>query len=170
VPACPAFSRNRRERPTEIVIQDPRPSTEPPLAPGERVLGRLDTDFDPAGRFVQGELLLTDRRLLARDGEAGGAWEAIDLAPQLRLRLSDHGGVGTLELHGVDARIGRWRYLMRRQDQAAEFVERARQRLSGVEREAEPGPHCAACGAALGHADAPCPACDAAEPAQDTAP
>ncbi len=151
------------------MILDDRPSIEPPLASGERVLGLLETDFDPAGRFAPGRLVLTDRRFLAR-GDAAGQWSEIELGPELRLRLSDHGGVGTLELHAPDARIGRWRYLMRRQEQAAEFTELARRQLAGIEHEPEPGPRCADCGASLAYPGAPCPACDATEPTQDTAP
>ncbi len=150
------------------MTQDARIPTEPPLAPGERVLGRLEIDFDPAGRFAPGELLLTERRLLARTGASDG-WTAVDLGPELRLRVSDHAGVGTLELHGPRARVGRWRYLMRRQEQAAEFADLARQRLAGVEREPEAEPRCATCGSALPYAGATCRECEATEVA-DTAP
>lgn len=148
--------------------QDARIPTGPPLAPGERVLGRLELDFDAAGRFAAGELLLTERRLLAREGSSAG-WTAIELGPELRLRVSDHAGVGALELHGTRARVGRWRYLMRRQEQAAEFADLARQRLAGVERGPEAEPRCATCNAALPYAGAACRACEAAE-ATDTAP
>ena len=48
-----------------------------PLGPDENVLASLEVDLDAALRFARGELLLTHRRLLAReagsDQLSGGA-------------------------------------------------------------------------------------------------
>ena len=82
------------------------------LVPGENVLASVVVDLDDHLRFASGLLALTDQRLLARDG-ASGAWREWPLAaPQMALQLSDHAGVGTLDL--VDGRqlLGRWYYTL----------------------------------------------------------
>ena len=107
-------------------VQDPshRPASvaksQPvPLESDENALGSLLVDLSGDLRFVSGELILTNRRLLARvdDGnEALGsetAWVSWRLdepaADRLRLRHTDHGGIGALELHDDLCRLAIWR-------------------------------------------------------------
>ncbi|MGD9834615.1 MAG: ABC transporter ATP-binding protein [Piscinibacter sp.] len=85
-------------------------ATSAPLEPGENVLASLDVDLDAEDRFAAGQLLLTDRRLLARAG--ADTWQAWPLGPALSLQHADHGGVGQLSLHDTSARLAVWRYTL----------------------------------------------------------
>jgi ATP-binding cassette subfamily B protein len=80
-----------------------------PLEPGENALAAVDVDLDAQGRFASGQLLLTDRRLLACDSSG---WRAWPLAPALTLRHADHAGVGELSLHDAQARLAVWHYTL----------------------------------------------------------
>ncbi|HOX66904.1 MAG TPA: ABC transporter ATP-binding protein [Burkholderiaceae bacterium] len=110
-------------------VQDPshRPASvaksQPvPLESDENALGSLLVDLSGNLRFVSGELILTNRRLLARvdDGnEAPGsetAWVSwrLDEPAAVRLRLlhTDHGGIGALELHDDLGRLAIWRFTL----------------------------------------------------------
>ncbi len=71
--------------------------------PDENAAAFLEVDLDGSLKFHKTALILTDRRLLARaDGEKN--WQSWDLQPDSRLQLSDHAGVGTLELLGQGRR------------------------------------------------------------------
>lgn len=82
-----------------------------PLEPGENALASLDVDLDGQDRFAAGQLLLTERRLLARPPGAD-AWQSWPLAPGLSLQHGDHGGVGQLSLHDGAGRLAVWRYTL----------------------------------------------------------
>ncbi len=102
------------------------------LAPHENVLAALCVDLDQDLRFNPSTLVLTERRLLAR--QAGAAhWQAWTLAPELVLRHADHAGVGSLELCDARSRLARWRFTLGANTQAlkllAEF-ERQQARLA----------------------------------------
>jgi ATP-binding cassette subfamily B protein len=92
------------------------------LAPGETVLAWLETDLDAALRFRDGLVALTNRRVLARaHGEA--AWHAWPLADVASMTLSDHAGVGCLELHGAGGRLVAWRYTLGRNPAALRLLD-----------------------------------------------
>ncbi len=86
-------------------------ATSAPLEPGENALASLDVDLDGQDRFAAGQLLLTERRLLARHPGAD-TWQAWPLAPSLALQHADHAGVGQLSLHDAGGRLAVWRYTL----------------------------------------------------------
>ncbi|MBS0453638.1 MAG: ABC transporter ATP-binding protein [Proteobacteria bacterium] len=99
------------------------------LVPGENVLATLVVDLDASLRFGAGQLALTDRRLLALD--AGQNWREWSLAtPDLALQLTDHAGVGTLDL--IDGRQlqARWYYTLAGQAAALKLLKLFEQRES----------------------------------------
>ena len=107
-------------------IQDLAPALPVPVNPGdvplesdENALGTLLVDLSPQLHFADGQLVLTDRRLLARQPGADAspaAWTAWRLdepaATRLQLRHGDHGGVGTLALHDDHGRLAFWRFTL----------------------------------------------------------
>jgi len=97
------------------------------LASDENVLASLAVDLDGNLCFSGGFLALTDRRLLARDGS--GAWRdwALD-QPGLALHLSDHAGVGTLDLGDGQGLLQRWHYTLAQQAAAMRLVRLFEQR------------------------------------------
>lgn len=102
-----------------------------PLEPGENALASLDVDLDAQDRFAAGRLVLTERRLLARD-PGGTTWRAWPLAPALSLQHADQGGVGQLALHDAQARLAVWRYTLGADPAALKLLgafERQRRRL-----------------------------------------
>ncbi len=87
------------------------------LDPGETLRARLTLDLAADGRFGDGELRLTDRRLLAREAGAT-AWQAWALAPGLRLQHGDSGGLAELSLHDAQGRLAHWRFTLGANPQA----------------------------------------------------
>jgi ATP-binding cassette subfamily B protein len=107
-------------------------TADPTLAPGETLKASLALDLAPDGRFAEGELRLTDRRLLAR--EAGTeTWKAWPLTAGLLLQHSDSGGLGQLSLHDAHARLASWSFTLAVNPQALALLqhfERLQQRLA----------------------------------------
>ena len=87
------------------------------LASDENVLATLEVDLDDRGRYARGLVALTDRRLLACPPGAH-AWTAWTLDDGLRLRHTDHAGVGLLELNDPAGRLARWRFTLAQNIQA----------------------------------------------------
>ncbi len=95
------------------------------------MLASLDVDLDAQDRFGSGQLLLTERRLLAR-APGGAGWHGWALDSPLTLQHTDHGGVGQLSLHDAAARLAVWRYTLGADPAALKLLaafERQRQRL-----------------------------------------
>jgi ATP-binding cassette subfamily B protein len=85
------------------------------LAADETLLAWLETDLDARLRFAPGLLVLTDHRLLSVQ-PGSDAWNEFSLNAELTLHLTDHAGVGSLELvqgTGKDQRrLAHWRYTL----------------------------------------------------------
>ncbi len=102
------------------------------LLKGENVLAVLPVDLDAGLRFTSGVLVLSDWRLMAReDGAAPREWPLV-AAPGLKLQLTDHAGVGTVELLNGRERLGRWRYTLGHQGAALQLLKAFGQRLAGT--------------------------------------
>ena len=88
------------------------------LQPNENATAFLEVDLNEALQFAKTALILTDSRLLAcsADGKITSTW---DLQPGFRLLLSDHAGVGSLELVSPQQRLGVWRFTLGLQAQAS---------------------------------------------------
>lgn len=117
-------------------------ATSAPLEPGENALASLDVDLDAQDRFATGQLLLTERRLLARPA-GQSAWQAWPLAPALSLQHTDHGGVGQLSLHDANGRLAVWRYTLGADPAALRLLaqfERQIRRLTEGTAEPDEGP------------------------------
>ncbi len=134
------------------------------LAPDENVQAAFEVDLTPDLRFAPGLLVLTERRLLARAGDAPA--QEWPLAPGMALRLLDHGGVGTVELHDADQRLALWRFTLGRHPQALHLQQRLDaqvQRLDSLQGaiapEAQDVPRCAVCGTPLPPDSDECTAC-----------
>ena len=141
------------------------------LAPEENVRAALEVDLSADLRFGTGLLVVTSARLLACN-PGSGAWQDWHLRPGLALRLLDHGGVGTLELHDTDRRLAFWRFTLGVQAQALQLVQRFEQQVERLvfprtapTEEAEEA-RCPACHALLPPDTEECPACARAQPPQ----
>ncbi len=95
----------------------------------------LPVDLDTSLRFTSGNVVLTSQRLLAQEA-TGGTWTAWPITPGLKLHLSDHGGVGQLELCDAASRRGAWRFTMGNQAQAQALVQQFAAVQSGTAAEA----------------------------------
>ncbi|MBO9513464.1 MAG: ABC transporter ATP-binding protein [Variovorax sp.] len=108
------------------------------LVPAENVLATLPVDLGEDLRFASGLLALTDRRLLVRD--SGGTWSEWALpAPALELQLSDHAGIGTLDLLDGTGRLARWRYTLAHQPAALKLQKFFEQHADRVAQVTLPG-------------------------------
>ncbi len=104
------------------------------LAVAENVLVTLTVDLDDQLSFASAIVALTDRRLIAFDPRAASSeqwreWPLTDEA--LELRVSDHAGVGTLDLVGASGRLARWRYTLAGQVAALRLMKLFGQRTAG---------------------------------------
>ena len=138
------------------------------LASHENVLASLEVDLASTLQFGSGVVALTAERLLARaPGEAD--WRDWPLQPGLELRVSDHGGVGTLELHDARERLQLWRFTMGGHAQALRLVQRMEQQLqrlqagAGAPQAAADEAQCPVCHAVLPPDSDECPACARAQ-------
>jgi ATP-binding cassette subfamily B protein len=145
---------------------DPHVSSVPapegaPLDAQENVLAQLSVDLDEQLRFAQGQLLLTDRRLLWCG--ADGRWQDRALAEGQSLQHADHAGVGTLELSTATERLARWRFTLAANVQALRLVKRFEQlqeaRAHGHAPEGDDPTRCPSCRNPLPDDTDECPIC-----------
>ena len=126
------------------------------------MLATLPVDLDAALRFGSGLLALTDRRLLACE-PGSTQWREWPLTPELSLRHSDHGGVGTLELATAHERLAFWRFTLSSDVLAMRLLKMFEQRQAqlagqGSDEHEEPDT-CPTCHAPLPPDSDECPAC-----------
>ena len=137
------------------------------LAPQENVQEALVVDLSHDMRFSPSSLVLTDTRLLALDGTTSApAAQSWPLRPDLQLRMSDHAGVGTLELHDGQQRLALWRFTLQHQAQALRLQLRFAALCAALGtdqwhavRTPTPTPCCPDCGQTLPPDSDECPAC-----------
>lgn len=137
------------------------------LAPQENVQEALVVDLSHDLRFSPSSLVLTDTRLLALDGTTSApAAQSWPLRPDLQLSMSDHAGVGTLELHDGQQRLALWRFTLQHQAQALRLQLRFAALCAALGtdqwhavRTPTPTPCCPDCGQTLPPDSDECPAC-----------
>jgi len=136
------------------------------LASDENVLAVLQVDLSVDLHFTEGWLVLTNRRLL--DGSNGSdVWRSWPLMPGWSLRIFDHAGVGTLELHSAQARVALWRFTQSKHGQALRLLQRFEQQTAGgPAHEISEAPVCPVCHTPLPPDSEECPACARAQPPQ----
>lgn len=83
----------------------------PLLEPDEKVLSWLEPDLDAQLFFAKGALILSSRRLLARDPGAKD-WLTWTITASQHFSHKDHAGVGTIELFDGQVRLGVWRHTL----------------------------------------------------------
>ncbi|MDD2713314.1 MAG: ABC transporter transmembrane domain-containing protein, partial [Simplicispira sp.] len=141
------------------------------LAPDENALATLEVDLSASLRFAQGRVVLTDQRLLAWE-PGTNVWRDWPLAAGLQLRLLEHGGVGTLELHNQMQRLALWRFTLGGHAAALRLVQRfeqqralltASQPRAGLDEEKA---QCPTCHSMLPRNSDECPVCARAQPPQ----
>jgi hypothetical protein len=84
------------------------------LQPHENATAFLEVDLNASLTFAKTALILTDRRLLAW-AEGAKSPEIWALQPGMHLQLSDHAGVGMLELLLPQQRLAVWRFTLGQQ-------------------------------------------------------
>jgi len=120
------------------VIPDARLSEVQSLfQPDENATAFLEVDLDGSLKFHKSALILTDRRLLAR-AEGQKNWQIWDLQPDSRLLLSDHAGVGSLELVSQGHRQAVWRFTLGLQASASRMVAQLERRAAQLSGEGRP--------------------------------
>ena len=151
------------------VPADRRDETAGHLQAGETLLAVFEPDLDRQLRYGAGLVILTDRRLLARepDAPAGSTWQAWPTMPGMSLRTVEQGSAGTLELVETTGRLAYWRYTASRGTAA----QRLAQKLAAWQASRSGGNGtpvtavCPSCGAAIDAEAGCCEAC-AAGPAK----
>ncbi|MDC8784749.1 cyanophycin metabolism-associated ABC transporter [Roseateles koreensis] len=114
----------------------------------ENVQAHLEVDLDSRMRFASGLLALTTQRLLAWD-PASGEWQEWPLRPSLEMRISDHAGIGSLELVEGAQRLAQWRFTLQINLQAQRWQEAFERRLEPPSESTEELEFCPSCKAPL---------------------
>ena len=91
------------------------------LQPDENASAWVLVDLNAALKFHKIALILTDRRILTANLNEKN-WESWSLAESQRLRLTDHAGVGQLELSDALGRLAVWRFTLGLQDAVFRWV------------------------------------------------
>ena len=133
-----------------------------PMADGELVLASFLVDLDAKLHFCQGEVTLSNRRILYRE-QPSASWLSWPLSPDLHLKHHDHAGVGTLELHNAEKRLACWRFTLDAHSQAMRLVEQferlqSAQKTGEAQAEDEAGT-CPSCHAQIPPDAEECPVC-----------
>lgn len=174
-PAVPTMTLAATSVSSTPTLPDPwRVSLEAELAsrpgmPAETVLAWLEVDLDRRLHFTEGVVVVTDRRVLARDnaqdaGNGQGGWRQWPIGAELTLHHGDHAGVGTLELQDRSGRLAAWHYTLGNNPAALRLLDTfnaQRDRLAaGAAREAiEVEGVCPTCRAPLPPGEDECPQC-----------
>ena len=131
--------------------------------PDENVSAFLEVDLNKSLKFAKTALILTDQRLLTRFADQKN-WQSWDLQPHLSLKLSDHAGVGTLELIDDRERLAVWRFTLGLQAAASRMVGQL-ELLQSRDAQGVPlqkrlsGAVCPVCQAVLGEDEEECTSC-----------
>ncbi len=137
-----------------------RGAVEARLEPGEDVVAWLELDLDDRLRYAPGLLVLTSRRLL-QAGAAETSWHEWAPDPGRQLELSDHGGVGALELRDAAPRLAGWRFTLGQHAAAQRLADRFPHLGSARPDAGVPAAvtHCPGCRLPLPAPGLPCPHC-----------
>ena len=88
-----------------------RSTVDSQLGTDEKLLAWLEIDLDARLQYASGLVVLTNRRLLARQS-GDSQWQSQDFRAGLSLSRRDHSGVGSLELFDETGRKAIWRYTL----------------------------------------------------------
>jgi ATP-binding cassette subfamily B protein len=91
------------------------------LQPDENASAWVLVDLNAALKFHKIALILTDRRILTANLSEKN-WQSWSLAQGQRLRLTDHAGVGQLELSDAQGRLAVWRFTLGLQEAVFRWV------------------------------------------------
>jgi len=148
------------EHPQEEADPHPQwPALKARLLSGENVAAPLEVDLDAGLRFARGLLVLTNQRLLAWEPSTG-QWSEWPLHPSLHVRISDHAGVGVLELVDGQSRLAAWRFTLQMTLQAQRWQEAFEKRDEPARLSAEEVSYCPSCKAPLPPDSEECPTCE----------
>jgi ATP-binding cassette subfamily B protein len=145
---------------------DRRPELAAQLQDGETPLAHFEPDLDARLHYAAGLVVLTDRRMLAREtngDDTNASWQSWPLTASSRLRAVEHGGAGVLELVDDTGRLAYWRYTAARGTAAQRLAQKlASWQASQQDGQAAPVTAvCPSCGAPIRAEDGRCEACAA---------
>jgi ATP-binding cassette, subfamily B, bacterial len=132
------------------------------LLPEENVQTVLEVDLDAQLRFGRGWVVVTQKRLLARDPQSPQC-QAWPFRGDLRLQHHDHAGVGHLQLVDEQGRLAHWSYTLGQNLQALRLVDEFARQVAGQRSGQAPakaaGHECPTCKALLDPDQDECPVC-----------
>ena len=131
------------------------------LVEGEKIVAQLEIDLDAALQFHQGIIVLTNRRLLAKQGDA--EWQSSDLRAGLVLTYRDHAGIGALALCDASRLLGQWHYTLNHGGALRRLMERFHEHVAAVAESravaAPPQVVCPICETVIPDGTGKCPDC-----------
>ena len=129
------------------------------LTSEENVLAWLEVDLDARLYFAPGLLTLTTERLLWLDQSPSPAWQSLVPKADWTMHLSDHAGVGRLQLLDAEKQMAQWRFTLGSHAQAMAFLTAFEAWQKGHLQHQTPA-WCPTCHAPLPHDQAVCKRCD----------
>jgi ATP-binding cassette subfamily B protein len=132
------------------------------LHPHENVLAALEVDLDARLHFVKALVLVTNQRVLSREGGTSG-WQEWAYSAGLSLQHHDHAGVGHLELLDATSLLASWRFTLGQNLHAIRLVDQFGLQLestvSGKPMQQALKNTCPSCKAPLDPDQEECPIC-----------
>ncbi|MBX9869229.1 MAG: ABC transporter, partial [Burkholderiaceae bacterium] len=132
------------------------------LLKDEKLINAVEIDLDARLRFKRGLIVVTDRRLLAKDA-GSDQWQVWPYSKNLQIRHHDHAGVGHLELLDDAHLLAHWRFtlgqnllVIRLMDA---FREQLHEHITGTPIERPEQNICPSCKAVLEPEQEECPVC-----------
>ena len=150
--------------PRSVVPQAWQAEVSAQLQSEENVSAWLEVDLNGELQFAKNVIILTDRRVLS-PGEAEKSWQSWPLQPDLTLKLSDHAGVGSLELSSADGRLAVWRFTLGLQSAVARWITQFENQMAQLAGDGRPLQRalavsvCPVCQAVMREDEDECPRC-----------
>ena len=134
-------------------------------APAGNILAWIELDLDASLHFAKARLILCENELLAE--QTDGGWRRWPLGADARLAVSDHAGVGLIELLDSTRRLAAWRYTLEQNLGALRMLKAfealCEARRSGRPMDMDSGDVCPKCRAPLPPDEDECPICTRTE-------
>lgn len=131
------------------------------LMEGEEIVAQIEIDLDAVLQFRHGMVVLTNRRLLAKQGDA--EWQSSDLRAGLSLTHRDHAGVSVLVLCDASSLLGQWYYTLSQEGAVRRLVERFHEHVAALAESravaAAPSAVCPICETVIPDGAGKCPDC-----------
>ncbi|WP_162085189.1 ABC transporter ATP-binding protein [Sulfuriferula nivalis] len=129
------------------------------LASDEQVVAWMHLDLNAQLQFVDGLLVLTNKRLLATHIRQNSSWQVVDISVNSIMHRRDHAGVASIDVEDTSGRQATWHYTLAHNSAAQRLTQIFATRLHPPVVESD-GAVCSNCLAPLPEGETDCAICE----------